>query len=107
MIGLLVTLVTVLVLLAAACAVGLAVTVLPFVLGVDMAEKLGLSTARWGAVSLGGIALALALAWEAVRLGLPLVVLPLAVLTWVGPGVLALLDASQVGLGGRQGAHER
>lgn len=102
------TLVTVLLLLVAACAVGVGLSVAPFVLGVDMAERRGFSTTRWGAISIGGIALALLLGLESVKLGLPtvLLLLPAVALAWTGPGVLALLDATQTRLGGTQGTHQ-
>ena len=101
------TLVVVLLLVAAACAVGVGLVVVPFVLGVDMAERRGFSTTRWGAVSVSGIALALLAGLETVRLGLPAaLLLPAAALAGTGPGVLALLGPTQTGVGGRQGEHQ-
>jgi hypothetical protein len=102
--GLLATLLVVLVLTALACAVGVGLLVAPFVIGVDMAERRGFSTARWGAADLVAVFVALGLAYSLRDSSRVLLVLPLA-LCWAVPGVLALLAAGQPA-GGRQGAHE-
>jgi hypothetical protein len=98
--------VTMLFLTGFGCAVVVGLLVVPFVLGVDMAERLGFSAARWGAVTVVGLALALYVAFQVVQSWpRPLFVL-VPVLAWSGPAVLALLDATQTRLGGTQGAHE-
>ncbi len=94
------------VLVVVLCAVGAVLTVVPFVVGVELAERRGYATLRWGLVSAAGPALGLLLAY-AVHGGLPAVLyLPAAVLCWVVPGVLLLL-APGLSAGGRQGLHER
>jgi type II secretory pathway component PulK len=103
----LVTLVTVLLLLVVACAIAVGVLVVPFVVAVDMAERRRFSTARWGAVALVGSGLAVMVAALIPLQHLSGLLLTLSVaLAWTGPGVLALLDASQRRVGGTQGAHE-
>ena len=101
------TVVTALLLAAAACAAGIGLLVVPFVRSVDVAERHGFSAARWGAVSLaaGGLA-ALVGAWVLQHDHPVLLVVP-AALAWAGPAALALLDASQTRVGGVQGGHER
>lgn len=95
--------VVVAVLVALALAVLYAVTVLPFLLTVGAAERRGLSTGRWSAVSLAAVLLALALALLAERAGVgrPLQLAALLVgfapLPVVTSGVLP---------GGRAGRHE-
>lgn len=84
-----------------------AVTVAPFVLACDMAERRGFSPARWGAVSLVASAIGLSIAWIGWRSdevpGL-LAVVPLG-LTWTSPGLLWLLEGTERTIGGRLGAH--
>ena len=90
-------------LLAGALALLYAVTVLPFLLTVGAAERRGLSTGRWSAVSLAAVLLALALALLAWRAGLgrPLQAAPLLL------GFAPLLAvASGAFAGGRAGRHE-
>jgi hypothetical protein len=92
---------------AVLCLLVAALTVLPFVLSVTMAERRGFSPTRWGAVSLAGAALALLGGYALHRLDAPTPLLAVpAVLTWAGPLVLWLLDGSEQQLGGRRGAHE-
>lgn len=93
-------------------AVGLAlltaVTLAPFVVGLQLAEARGLSTARWGALTLAGVGMALLLALVLVsgdRVATPLAMLPL-LLAWGGPAALRLLPEGAARLSGRAGAHE-
>jgi len=81
-----------------------AVTVVPFLVTVDLAERRGCSTGRWAGVSLAAVVVALVLALAGVLAGVsrPLLVLALAV-GFVPTGVLALWSDS---LGGRAGRHE-
>jgi hypothetical protein len=84
------------------------VTVAPMYVALEMADARRFSTGRWALVT--GVGVVLGLGYTYVlhhSRDLPLVVtaLPLA-LTWVGPGLLWLLDAGQVKLGGRAGRHE-
>jgi hypothetical protein len=89
-------------------AAALAVTVVPFVLTVDMAERRRLSTVRAGAFALVTIGLGLlgALAVYRGDRATALVLVPL-VLTWAGPLTVTMLEPGQVRLGGRPGAHEQ
>jgi hypothetical protein len=89
-------------------AAALAVTVVPFVLTVDMAERRRLSTVRAGAFSLVTIALGLLGALVVYRGDRPtvLVLVPLVV-TWAGPMAMAVLEEGQARIGGRPGAHEQ
>lgn len=108
MLGYVASVVLVPLLVALALAVLLALTVVPFVLACDMAERRRFSVARWGAVALAGSALGLSvalLAWRRTDLPTLLVLLPLA-LTWTGPALLWLLEGTEERLGGRRGAHE-
>lgn len=90
-----------------ACVVGLLGLVVPFVVGVDMAERRGFSTERWGALCLLGSGLALAVAYAVLTQHLGFVLyLPALALAWGTPGVLALLAPGQR-VGGAQGLHER
>jgi phage shock protein PspC (stress-responsive transcriptional regulator) len=107
MVGLVVTLVTFTVLVALAVALLVLVTVVPVFVALQMADVRRFSTGRWGAVSMAGVVVGLALTYElhkhsAARL---LVVLPLLV-TWATPGVLWLLSDEQTAVGGRAGLHE-
>lgn len=102
-----VALLVVLVIASLACLVGAALTVVPFVVGVDMAERRGYSTDRWGALCLLGPAAAMALGYVVHASGSGRVLyLPVALLAWAGPGLLAVLAAGQP-VGGPQGVHER
>ena len=89
-------------------AAALAVTVVPFVLSVDMAERRRLSTVRAGTFSLVAIVLGLLGALVVYRGDRPtvLVLVPL-VLTWAGPMAMTMLEEGQVRIGGRPGAHEQ
>ena len=102
MLGSLLTLVLVVAVLSALAA---ALLVVPFVQAVDMAERRGFSTWRWGGLQLLALGLAV-LGGYGLRHHNPLVLLPFALLCWVVPGALALLSQQDQRIGGRQGAHE-
>ena len=91
-------------LVAAGLAALYAVTVLPFLVTVDLAERRGCSTGRWAGLSLAAVVVAVGLALVGLRTGAPrpLVVLVLG-FAFVPAGVLAL--RADV-LGGRAGRHE-
>lgn len=85
-----------------------AVTLVPFVVALRMAEQRAFSAGRWGTVALAGslVGLAGALAFLlSDRVPDPAAVLPL-LLTWAGPGLLWLLTGEEAVVGGRAGAHE-
>ena len=91
-------------------AIGMAGTLLvvvPFVVGVDMAERRGFSTQRWGGICVLGSVLMVLGGYLVLTHDLSKVLLlPTAAVGWSGPGLLALLDSSQRLVGGSQGAHE-
>jgi predicted ABC-type exoprotein transport system permease subunit len=94
-------------------AVGLAllaaVTLVPFVVALQMAQARAFSTTRWGAVALAfiGVGLLLALVFSrSASVPSAAALLPLVV-TWAGPGALWLLTGEEAAIGGRAGAHER
>jgi hypothetical protein len=94
--------------LAVAVALLAVVTLVPFVLALQMAERRRFSTTRWGAVALGGSLLGLAFAflfYRSDQVPTAAALLPL-VLTWTGPGLLWLLTGEEALVGGRAGAHE-
>jgi hypothetical protein len=105
---LVVSFVIVVVLLAVVLAGLVAITVVPAVLTVQLAERRGFDLFRWGCVgtsfALVGTALAVlagagktsAPAWSAV--------IPLA-LTWAGPFLVSQVARGDEALGGRPGAH--
>lgn len=91
---------------AVALALLVALTVLPFVLALQRADRRGLSANRLGAVSLAGSGVALAaVAYLALRTDapLPVVLLPL-VLAGLGPLLAAVGPRRRLG---RRGEHER
>lgn len=95
-------------LVAAGLALLSALTLAPFVVGLSMADARRFSTARWGAVTLLGVGLALLLALVLVRgdrVPTPVSLLPL-LLTWGGPAALWLLTERDTALGGRAGRHQ-
>ena len=84
------------------------VTVAPIYVALNMADTRRFSTGRWALLSAVGVVVGIGCAFVLHRSDdLPRVVtaLPL-VLTWVGPGLLWLLEPRQAKLGGRAGAHE-
>lgn len=102
MLDALVAAVVVAALVAVALAVLYAVTVLPFLVTVDLAERRGGSTGRWAGLSLAAVLVGVGLAGVGVLTGQRLLVLALA-LGFVPAGVLALRPDL---LGGRAGRHE-
>ena len=90
-------------LVAAGLALLYAVTVVPFLLAVDLAERRGRSTGLWAGLSLLAVLLGLGLALLAWRAGAGrLAVLPLAV--GFGPALLVALRPQA--LGSPAGRHE-
>ena len=104
MADLLASLVAAVVLVVLLVAVLVAGTVVPFVVGVDMAERRMFSPRRWGAVCLVGVLAGLACAWLLRSAG-P-VALSALLLGWAAPAALAVLGPGSA-LGGEPGAHER
>lgn len=97
------------VLVALAMALLSAVTLAPFVVALQLAERRRFSTARWGALTLAGSVVGLVLVLLLVRsdrLPTAVALLPL-LLTWSGPAVLWLLAGDEVAVGGRAGRHEQ
>jgi len=95
-------------LVALALALLSAVTLAPFVVGLQMAEARRFSTARGGALTLAGVGVSLLLVLTLVRgdrVPTPVALLPL-LLAWGGPAALWLLAEQDTGLGGRAGRHE-
>lgn len=81
--------------------------VTPYLRGIDMAERRGFSTLRWGAFSAGGPAVGFLLAyWVHHGHHDGVLYVPALLLTWAVPAVLSLLAPGQW-IGGAQGAHER
>ncbi len=78
--------------------------VAPFLRGVDLAERRGFSTVRWGAVSLAGPVLGLLFA-VAAQSSTWLLYGPAVVVTWLGPALLGVVAPGPT-LAGGQGAHE-
>ena len=83
-----------------------AVTLVPFVLTLQLAETRRFSSARWGSVSLAGSLLAGALVLLVLRSDRPallaVVALPMA---FLGPLLLSALQGSE-SVGGRVGRHQ-
>ncbi len=108
MLDLLLAVVTTALLVSLALAVLSAVTLAPFVVGLQMAEGRRFSTARAGALTLTGVGVSLLLTVVLVRgdrVPTPVALLPL-LLAWGGPAALGLLAEQDTGLGGRAGRHE-
>ena len=94
---------------ALALALLAAVTLVPFVAALQMAQTRAFSTTRWGAFALVACAIGLLLAlvfYRSDSVPSAAALLPL-VLTWAGPGALWLLTGEEAAIGGRAGAHER
>jgi len=92
---------------AAVLAVGAALTAVPFVVAVDMAERRRFSATRWGGVQLALLVLAALVFLVGWRHGhLLLLGVPAALLCWLTPLVVSLLSTDDGPLGGYQGAHE-
>ena len=86
-------------------AVAAALTALPFVVAVDLAEQRAFSTVRWGAMQLALAVLALRVGWVALRHAL-LLALAVPLLCWAAPLVLLLLGRDDQAVGGYGGAHQ-
>lgn len=85
-----------------------AVTLVPFVVALSLAERRRFSAGRWGSVTLAGAVGGLLLAGLLLsgdRVPAPVAVLPL-LLGWTGPAALRLLSAQDTAVGGRAGRHE-
>lgn len=107
MVDLLLSLLALALLVALVCVVLVLLGLAPYLRGVDMAERRGFSTLRWGAVSAAGPGLGLLLGlWVHRGHHDAVLYVPALLLTWSVPAVLSLLVPGQL-IGGRQGAHER
>ena len=104
MLDALVAAVVVALLVALGLAVLYAVTVVPFLVTVDLAERRGCSTGRWSGLSLAAVLLALALAAGGLLAGAPRPLLVLALAVAFVPAVVLALRPDAVG--GRAGGHE-
>lgn len=106
MLDLLASTAALLVVLALLALVGIGLTVLPFVVAADLAERRGLSVPRAGTLTLVAVGVALAGVVLVLRGDRPsmLALLPL-LLTWLVPGALLLLRGPGR-VGGRRGLHE-
>ena len=104
MLDALVAAVVVAVLVAAGLAALYAVTVVPFLLTVDLAERRGCSTGRWAGLSLAAVLAAVALAAAGVLSGAPRPLLVVALAVGFVPLVVLALRSEEVG--GRAGRHE-
>lgn len=83
-----------------------AVTVVPFVLALQVADRRGLAVARWGTLTFAAVLLALAGAFLVRRSSLPtLAALGPLVFGYVGPALAALASPGSV-LAGRPGRHQ-
>ncbi len=104
MLDALVAAVVVALLVALALAVLYAVTVVPFLLTVDLAERRGCSTGRWAGLSLGAVLLGVGLAAAGLVAGAPRPLLIVALALGFAPAVVPALRSET--LGGRAGRHE-
>lgn len=106
MLDLLASTAALLVVLALVALVGIGLSVVPFVVAGDLAERRGLSVPRAGALTLLAVGVGLAGALLVLRGDAPpaYALLPLT-LCWAVPGALLLL-AGPGRLGGRRGLHE-
>ncbi len=95
-------------LVAVALAALAGLTLVPFVVALELAERRRFSTTRWGAVSLAASVLGLGFALLVLRSDSvpPAVALPGVLLTWLAPVLLRVLGPAGTALGGRAGAHE-
>jgi hypothetical protein len=97
------TLLVMTVLTVLACLAVIGLYVVPFVKTVDLAERRGFSTLRFGAIALVFAAASALLLLKAKDHAVLL--LPALVVSWAGPALLKVLPVGQKGFG-RQGAHE-
>lgn len=86
---------------AVAMALLYALTVVPFLLAMRMAERRGFSTGRWGGLAVLGVLLALAFAFVVRRSGAPTLVQPLPLLLVVAAPAALWLTAGTERLAGR------
>lgn len=106
MLDLLAATVTFTALVAAGLAVLAAVTLVPFVVTLQLADARRFAPARWGALSLAGSVLGLAVALLIARSDLPTALVPVGLLpALAGPALLSLLSGGQA-VGGRAGRHQ-
>ena len=91
-------------LVAAGLAVLYAVTVVPFLVTVDLAERRGCSTGRWAGVSLAAVVVAVGLALAGLLAGAPAALLAVTPAVGFLPAVVLALRSET--LGGRAGRHE-
>jgi hypothetical protein len=91
-------------LVAAGLAVLYAVTVMPFLVTVDLAERRGCSTGRWAGLSLAAVLIALGLALVGLLTGAPRPLLVMVLGVAFLPAVVLALRSDA--LGGRAGRHE-
>ena len=91
-------------LVAAALGVLYAVTVVPFLVTVGLAERRGCSTGRWAGLSLAAVLVAVALALAGVLAGAPRPLLVSALAVGFLPALVLVLRTDA--LGGRAGRHE-
>ena len=104
MLDALVAAVVVALLVAAALGALYAVTVVPFLVTVDLAERRGCSTGRWAGLSLAAVLLAVALVLVGLLTGAPRPLLVVALAVGFVPAVVLALRSDS--LGGRAGRHE-
>jgi hypothetical protein len=92
----------------AGCLAVLLLGVLPFVRTVDVAERRGFSTFRWGADAIVGIVIMLAFAYCVIaRDWSKLLLIPAVGMAWVSLAVVALINPDDHHVGGIAGAHQR
>lgn len=107
MTGLLLGLLSLTVFVAVLCLIGALLTVAPFVVAVELAERRGYAAVRSGLGAAAGPVIGLVLVYAVHGADLSKVLyLPAVLLCWSVPGALLLL-APGLRAGGRQGAHER
>ena len=91
-------------LVAAALALLYALTVVPFLVTVDLAERRGCSTGRWAGLSLAAVLVAVGLVLVGLLAGAPRPLVVVAAFVGFVPAVVLALRSDS--LGGRAGRHE-
>lgn len=81
-------------------------TVVPWTLAVDLAERRGLGTARWGLLAAGCCVLGLGIAGSAFLAGKPVVGVLGVPASWAAPLALTLLGPAGPRWAGVRGRHE-
>lgn len=99
MLGLLVTLVVMLAVVALALLAVAGLVVLPVAVTATLAERRGLDPARWSALAVAGVVVAVLVAYALSRVATPLAVAVL--LAWVAPLVVRTRGAAGTGVPGR------